>query len=392
MQSTFTLLEQIKSSLLNKKESRINKQIAMLNALAIDAAVESILVLLSNNEFTHALLKIDTYLSQDRGVIVFEDPKVSLLKDELKKLESELEKLSDLKSACEIEIDNFNHAYQLNLGEVIKDILKLREDILSAQVESKKQAIDDKNNECDKLKKEVESFQHEIRVIEIELDALEEWSNEYKYLYGRLQYFKEKLKTHEQLLQDAQEETKTAETEFSNDPLKQAFDEAQADSSSFEDDYSERLAKNIKVLDKAELKELKTLYRKACKLCHPDTVAESLKEKAHKIMTDLNHAKDQHSIKQVRSILQKLELGGVFESISDTLSNFDELTAKVDEIKDIITEADKELSEMSTSETYQEIININDQYTYFERLKVKFAMERFQLQSTLHELNAEPYF
>lgn len=392
MKSTLKLLEEIKSSLLNKKESCIDKQIAMLQTLAVDAELKLILSFLSNNEFDHALLNIDTYLAKSSGLVIFKDPKVDRLKEELKALESELEKLSDLKGACEIEIDNFNHAYQLNLGEIIKDILKLREDILSAQVETKKQVVSDKNNECDKLKKEVESFQHEIRIIEIDLDTLDEWSNEYKYLYGRLQYFKEKLKTHEQLLQEALKDSKAAEKEFSSDPLNQAFEDAQADSSSFGDDYSERLAKNIKVLDKSELKELKTLYRKACKLCHPDTVAENLKEKAHKIMTELNHAKDQHSIKQVRSILQKLELGGVFESISDTLSNFDELTAKVDEIRDVIIAADQELSEISRSETYQEIININDQYTYFERLKIKFSMERFQLQSTLHELNTEQHF
>lgn len=60
-------------------------------------------------------------------------------------------------------------------------------------------------------------------------------------------------------------------------------------------------------LSKSEEKELKELYRKASKLCHPDIVPPEQKKEAEDIFKELNHYYSNKNIFQVRKILLKLK-------------------------------------------------------------------------------------
>ncbi|MCK5819676.1 MAG: hypothetical protein KAH18_10630, partial [Psychromonas sp.] len=368
-------------------EEIIEQQIMKLQKMDIDIYVLAIIKLLEYNNFSKALLGIDAYIAKKNGLIVFENTQVQALKLELKILEIKLEKLIARKSECEIEISNFNNAYQLNLGELIKAILELRKSILSLQVEAKKQIVENVKKDYYTIKKDVLSLKNKINEIENELDLLDDFSDEFDELYDCYQDLKNELQALEDLLKEKRREAKNAQTEFNKDPINDEFEEAHEDSSDFEDEYEETLAKNIKILDKEELKALKVLYRKACKLCHPDIVAENLKEQAHEVMTELNQAKAQHDIKKVKEILAQLESGGVFVSVSDTVCNIEVLTAKIDEIKNTISTLIAELDEIEQSKTYQEIVDIEDQNDYFDALKENLAAEKEQLESRLQTLN-----
>ena len=380
-------LELIKTSISLEDEEIIELQIMKLQKMDVDIYVLAIIKLLEDFNFSKALLGIEAYIAKKHGLIVFEDTQVQALKLELKTFEIKLEKLTARKSVCEIEIDNFHNAYQLNLGELIKSILGLRKSILSVQVEAKKQTVENVKSDYHTIKNDVQSLKNKINEIEDELDLLDEFSDEFDALYDCYQDLKNELQALEDLLKEKRREAKNAQTEFNEDPINDEFEEAHTDSSDFEDEYEETLAKNIKILDKEQLKALKILYRKACKLCHPDIVAENLKEQAHEVMTELNQAKDQHDIKKVKAILAQLESGGVFVSVSDTVCNVEVLSAKIDEIKNTISMIITELNEIEQSETYQEIADIEDQNDYFDALKENLAAEKEQLESRLQTLN-----
>jgi len=66
-------------------------------------------------------------------------------------------------------------------------------------------------------------------------------------------------------------------------------------------------------VDKAE--EIKKLYKKACKLCHPDKLPQDLVCEAENVFKNLNDAYTHQDIYQVRKILIKLENGGYFQAV-----------------------------------------------------------------------------
>ena len=60
-------------------------------------------------------------------------------------------------------------------------------------------------------------------------------------------------------------------------------------------------------LSSDERNELKRLWRQASRLCHPDVVADDLKEKAHQMMVQLNLARQNADLATVRALLTQLQ-------------------------------------------------------------------------------------
>ncbi len=58
-----------------------------------------------------------------------------------------------------------------------------------------------------------------------------------------------------------------------------------------------------------ERSELKRLWRQASRLCHPDVVADELKEKAHQMMVQLNQARQNADLAAIRALLTQLQSG-----------------------------------------------------------------------------------
>jgi len=79
-----------------------------------------------------------------------------------------------------------------------------------------------------------------------------------------------------------------------------------------EGDLAEPLAPDAPgKLSQAEQKELKDLFRKACKRCHPDAVAGEFKEKARVIFIELKMAYEQNDLERVREIWRGLAQVGL---------------------------------------------------------------------------------
>lgn len=96
-------------------------------------------------------------------------------------------------------------------------------------------------------------------------------------------------------------------------------------------------------LDADAERELKTLYRKACRLCHPDKFPEERKAAAHLVFTELQAAYRLNELDRVREIYSTLASGGLPKARSSSLRVVDELLAAVAELEHAIARATGEL-------------------------------------------------
>ncbi len=142
-------------------------------------------------------------------------------------------------------------------------------------------------------------------------------------------------------------------------------------------------------MNEAQQQALKTAYRKACRLCHPDIVADELKELAHKIMSELNVAKKKNDLARVLEILHALESGESFGVASDTVDDKEQLKAKIADTKEKIRLLELAIAELEASESYQLIQAIDDKEAYFEQLKSQLEEEYRFLEQELRQLKQQ---
>lgn len=96
--------------------------------------------------------------------------------------------------------------------------------------------------------------------------------------------------------------------------------------------------------------KLKSIYRKACNLCHPDKVPDEKKEAAHRIFVDLQNAYKGNDLVRVLEIYETLVAGGQPGTRSTTLSEADALKAAIAEMEYAITKMVAELRILQESD------------------------------------------
>ncbi len=134
--------------------------------------------------------------------------------------------------------------------------------------------------------------------------------------------------------------------------------EAEADAREAEEayrDYSrqhedlQRLEPLPKLDEEAE-RELKSLYRKACGLCHPDKLPEENKEAAHHVFVELQDAYKCNDLPRLRKIHEVLSAGGLPGTRSTTLSKVEALKAAIAEMEHSIARLVAELKALQESD------------------------------------------
>ena len=153
------------------------------------------------------------------------------------------------------------------------------------------------------------------------------------------------------------------------------FEEAESDYKSYSEQFDQEKARKVFELSKEESNELKKKFRKASFLCHPDKVSDEYKEDANKIFIALKTAYEANDLNEVSRILEDLEKGGYFKSLSEIGLESDILKASILKLKTQIKNIEAEIKEITDSETYQTIISIKDWNVYFESQKSKLIQE-----------------
>jgi hypothetical protein len=109
-------------------------------------------------------------------------------------------------------------------------------------------------------------------------------------------------------------------------------------------------AEPLPILDVETERELKSLYRKACGLCHPDKVPEEWKEAAHRVFVDLQEAYKGNDLARVREIHGTLAAGGQPGTRATTLSEAEALRAAIAEMEYAIARLVAELQALQASD------------------------------------------
>lgn len=102
-------------------------------------------------------------------------------------------------------------------------------------------------------------------------------------------------------------------------------------------------------LDEDAEREIKTLYRKACNLCHPDKVTEDRKEAAHRVFVTLQATYKGNDLAGVREIYEALLAGGLPGTRSTALNEAEALRAAIAELEYAIAKLVAELTSLQKS-------------------------------------------
>ena len=167
MQQILKRLDLIKTAITIEDEEIIELQVLKLKTFTIDEQVEKILQLLEVDEYADAIEYIEEYTQKYSGVVVYENKKVVALKLELKVLEQKLQVLSEEKNEYLNDINEFNVEYNLQLGEIIRKILELKETLLQRKVKQSKGSPeeDEAFQEYEEVKKDYEEFSKEYEEV-----------------------------------------------------------------------------------------------------------------------------------------------------------------------------------------------------------------------------------
>lgn len=353
MKQILKRLELIKTSISIEDEEIVELQVAKLKGIEVDEEVQVILELLEQNNYGEVLYRIDGYLQRFSGMAVYEDPKTQGLKLELKVLEQKLQDFSDEKNEYFNNVNAFYVEYNLRLGDLIKEVLRLNQLQLKKEYEEKQKVRD----AYEALQKEKEALAEEMK--HADFASFEEFM----------------AKMHK--LQDDYNEKKDEFDEIEG--LKNAYSDAKNDYEEFSNTYEEQLKDAPQELSKEEKKELKQAYRKACKLCHPDIVVEALKDDAQAMMQELNAAYEKNDLQRVKEILKNLETEEGFVATSDGVDDSEILVAKTTSLRGKIKKVVDEIKEIHEDDNYEMMMNPELWSAYFDE-------QREELESQIESL------
>jgi len=215
------------------------------------------------------------------------------------------------------------------------------------------------------------------------LNSIREFNIEYYLHLGPI--LNEILKLEEMLIQIKLDKMKAANQTFKEGyiELNEEYEELKQDHTTFNEEYEEIKSEDRVELDVDEKKELKMLFRKAGKLCHPDIVSDEHKENATEMMKELNDAYSSRDIEKVKEILYTLENSSEFRVSSDTVENKELLKSKIINIKSKINELNQEVKEIKNKEAIKIMSEYKDLKIYFNKLKKQFEEECLNLKDLL---------
>ncbi len=146
---------------------------AFLEPLAIIDTIE-------NGNYTGALNQLNRYVNAHKQVATYIDPEVPALKIELSALEMQIEALQAEKADAEKALFNYHYRYNVELGELVRRVLKLRAEKIKAEAQEqpeKRAEYEEAQQDADNFEQDYEQSlqQQQFRITEaeqLELKAL----------------------------------------------------------------------------------------------------------------------------------------------------------------------------------------------------------------------------
>jgi len=235
---------------------------------------------------------------------------------------------------------------------------------------------------------EVYGLRLELKMLEAEYDGLSiekisiesllnDFNNQYYHQCGKLI---ELILAYRANLQQTQADASPEDQDKAD-----AFAEAQKDYENFHREYEAKTEATLVELSDADQKTLKSAYRKASTLCHPDKVSDEFKEQAGEIFKQLNDAYQAKNLSSVNEILSALQSQNGFSAFSDTISSIEKLRLRMAEVREKIAVIKNDLATIKRDETYQLIEAITDWNVYFNDTKSNLEKELVKLKGAIHD-------
>jgi len=305
------------------------------------------------------------------------------IKIELKKAEDELQNLTFIKNEYINTIEEFNTQYSIRLGNIIRKVLSLKRGIPYRQVIEKVQKFDEIKNSYKKSKIEYEELKRKKESLERELDDVDEFDDLYDEIYDKLQDIKDKLAKKESEIDRSRELIKLSKDKIKQDPAHQEYQETKQEYEEFKDEYREILREERYDISDEDKRELKILFKKGVKLCHPDIVKDHFKDKAQIIIQELNSAYKKRDMKKVKDIISHLEDKNFFNASDSIIDDKHILKIKITDITNKIKETLIDIEEIKNDESYVTIQEIENWDRYFGEMYDTLQEEYDRLKEEL---------
>ncbi|MDA3821223.1 MAG: hypothetical protein PF450_01235 [Bacteroidales bacterium] len=382
MNKTKKRLSQIQSSIEWQDYEMVQAQLALLAAES-NPIVLSIVKKIENQHYLQAQEEIRAYLAplSDSEIIVYEDKELGLLKDQLKELEQVVESIAEQRDEQLFLIQEFGTHLQLAMGPLVKAILKKQTIIAQEKLLQKQASLAAVKSAYELEKSEIENLKSQRQKLEESIASLDEFDPEFDELEDELESVNNAIREQQKKVREQRQKVKD-EQDSLEDKSEEAYEEAQQEYQEYEYTYEKAKEDKVAQLDKEDVTLLKKLYRKATRLCHPDTVTDELQAQATEMMTQLNQARDQGDLNAIKALLKRLENGIAFLSASDQLTDREQIERKLEELLTKLEEISDEVELLNDSETWTLLSGLKSWDAHFEE-------QQAALKIYMHDLEKE---
>ena len=380
-------LEIIKSAIELEDEEIIQQQLVHLQRESGDPVITAIAQAIETRRFSDAMREIATWLQNQRAITNWQDPAIAASKLELKALENQLRELIDTRNTRIQILDEFNDQYHLRLGPLMSRILELRKQLAASAL--RRQEAERRRREKDYL-----SCQ---QYISLAVDRLAQLKQQWVGMDSASRAavdIRQRIQQQTELITDLLAEIRELEADFSrqdDSDTRQAQEEAAHEYEEYQEqqqDAQHRFARDQR-LSPDERNELKRLWRQASRLCHPDVVADELKEKAHQMMVQLNLARQNADLAAIRALLTQLQSGLEPMMASDRLNNLDHLRQKIQQLRIQIDALIKEIAGLEAENAWRLATSVRDKEAYFSEQERALAELRDTLETQVKHVEQD---
>lgn len=380
-------LEIIKSAIELEDEEIIQQQLVHLQRESGDPVITAIAQAIETRRFSDAMREIATWLQNQRAITNWQDPAIAASKLELKALENQLRELIDTRNSRIQILDEFNDQYHLRLGPLMSRILELRKQLAASAL--RRQEAERRRREKDYL-----SCQ---QYISLAVDRLAQLKQQWMGMDSASRAavdIRQRIQQQTELITDLLAEIRELEADFSrqdDSDTRQAQEEAAHEYEEYQEqqqDAQHRFARDQR-LSPDERNELKRLWRQASRLCHPDVVADELKEKAHQMMVQLNLARQNADLAAIRALLTQLQSGLEPMMASDRLNNLDHLRQKIQQLRIQIDALIKEIAGLEAENAWRLATSVRDKEAYFSEQERALAELRDTLETQVKHVEQD---
>ncbi len=166
---------------------------------------------------------------------------------------------------------------------------------------------------------------------------------------------------------------------------KQAYDDAGKAFHDYQKIFDAAQKESQWNLSDDEQTEIKDLFRKASKCCHPDMVEDDLEDEAGATFHELKSAYNQNDLNRVREIWESLESKKQVNVSSTIRQDMKKIQMEIVSLNSQLKIVKSELKELKDSPAFIQVILLDDWDEYFEEKKRKLEQEiQHMNQSFIH--------